>query len=113
ERTIWLGSRNICVPRILDQFHRDGFAAVLMGAVTGIPADRADAIRHIPRIAEAFRRLHGVPAEECPFDEAPGVRLARARRSGEDAAQSFLHAYGLAELDERKLWFFRDLYELF
>ncbi len=79
ERTIWLGSRNICVPRIIDEFHLDDFAAVITSALPGITGDQQQAIQHLPLLAKAFRELHSLPVDECPFDETTRVRLARAR----------------------------------
>ncbi len=83
ERTIWLGSRSIRVPRIVHAFYCEDFAAVMMSALPGTAADEETAIRHIPSLARAFRRLHGLPVDECPFDETFQVRLDRARRSVE------------------------------
>jgi aminoglycoside phosphotransferase len=199
ERTIWLRSRSIRVPRIVHAFYCEDFAAVMMSALPGTAADEETAIRHIPSLARAFRRLHALPVDECPFDETFQVRLDRARRSveagqidagdffarnasltpmqlyarlenalprapedlvvvhgdawlsnliigpdgeigfvdcgrsgrgdryvdlavlfdsfaellGEEAATTFMLAYGIREPDSKKLGFFRDLYELF
>jgi aminoglycoside 3'-phosphotransferase II len=198
ERTAWLHAQDICVPRIFRTFDRDDFAAVLMSDLGGTSGEEA-AVRRIPAIARAFRQLHALPVEQCPFDETLDVRLGRARRSveaggieagdfyarnahrtpaqlyarlaqerppgpedlviihgdawlsnviigrdgkicfldcgrsgrgdryvdlavlfdsfaelfGEEAARAFLREYGISEPDEKKLGFFRDLYELF
>jgi aminoglycoside 3'-phosphotransferase II len=85
-RTAWLGAQGISVPRILDRWFGEDVAAVRMSAVPGTPADQTDAVRHVARIAAAFRRLHRLPAEQCPFDETPKIRLARARAMVEAGA---------------------------
>jgi aminoglycoside phosphotransferase len=82
ERTLWLGAQNICVPRIFRAFDRDAFAAVLMSDLPGTSGEEA-AVRHIPALARAFRQLHSLPVDPCPFDETLNVRLERARRSVE------------------------------
>jgi aminoglycoside phosphotransferase len=82
ERTTWLHARGICVPRMFRTFDRDDFAAVLMSDLAGTSGEEA-AVRHIPAIARAFRQLHSLPVDECPFDETLQVRLDRARRSVE------------------------------
>jgi aminoglycoside phosphotransferase len=79
ERTAWLHAQGICVPRIFRTFDREDFAAVLMSDLAGTRGEEA-AVRHIPAIARAFRHLHGLPVEQCPFDETLNVRLDRARR---------------------------------
>jgi aminoglycoside 3'-phosphotransferase II len=82
ERTAWLHAQGVCVPRILRTFGRDDFAAVLMSDLAGTSGEEA-AVRPIPAIARAFRQLHSLPVEQCPFDETLNVRLDRARRSVE------------------------------
>src|SRR5437763_7945195 len=165
ERTIWLGSRKIRVPRILGEFYRDGFAAVRMSALPGIPADQADAAKSVPLLAGAIdarnfaaRNVGVTPAQlyarldkEIPLEDdfvvvhgdpwlsnilidpsgdVGFVDCGRSGRSdrytdlailfesltelfGEAAANAFLRAYGIEGLDRGRLWFFRDLYELF
>jgi aminoglycoside 3'-phosphotransferase-2 len=80
ERTRWLAQRGQRVPAILCTDDGLGHAAMLMEAVSGVPAD----VSPLPplRLAEALARglaaLHALPAAQCPFDESLAVRFARA-----------------------------------
>jgi aminoglycoside 3'-phosphotransferase-2 len=82
ERTAWLDSRGIRVPRTLREHDEAGSFAVLMSAVPGAsPGDGAqDPSQVVPRLAAALAALHRLPAESCPFDETLAVRLARAQQ---------------------------------
>jgi aminoglycoside 3'-phosphotransferase II len=84
-RTEWLSSRHIRVPELLMTTCTDDVTACLMTAVPGrhltpgppgrFGFDVAVAVRVIGR---GLARLHDVPLADCPFDEMPRTRLARA-----------------------------------
>jgi aminoglycoside 3'-phosphotransferase II len=82
-RTGWLGAQGIRVPAILREFDNGARAAMIARAVPGVPPDEASlpARSLVASLAEAFARLHAIPADACPFDESTIVRLARARTS--------------------------------
>ncbi len=199
-RTAWLSSRHVRVPELLMTACTDAVTAILMTAVPGrrlLPgtAELPAAVRAMGR---GLARLHALPAADCPFDEMPRTRLARARQDidrnlidpgqfddrnagvtpdmlyrrlagavpaegdvvvvhgdaavdnmligpdgeigfidcgaagrsdryldlavaedslrsdfGQDAAETFISAYGIRNWDHRKAAFFRDLYEFF
>ena len=81
ERTKWLAARGIMVPRFVRLCEDGLLAAVLMTALPGRHPQHA----HIPlpelirQLAEGLRKLHSIPASDCPFDETVRARLARAR----------------------------------
>jgi aminoglycoside phosphotransferase len=56
-------------------------SAVLMTAVPGrhLTPGAADPAAMVRTIGRGLARLHALPAAECPFDEMPRTRLARAR----------------------------------
>jgi aminoglycoside 3'-phosphotransferase II len=84
-RSEWLSSRHIRVPEFLMKACTDKVTACLMTTVPGwhlmskppCPAafDPAAAVRVIGR---GLARLHRLPVADCPFDEMPRTRLARA-----------------------------------
>ena len=84
-RTAWLSSRGVRVPQFVMTAATATVTAGLMTAVPGrTPAHGGwsreqitDAARTIGR---GLARLHAVPAADCPFDEMPQTRLAKARR---------------------------------
>jgi aminoglycoside 3'-phosphotransferase-2 len=83
ERTQWLASVGIRVPKIAERFAGANVFAFMMTAVKGKPAEDAIAPDHgtrtVAAIAGALAALHRLPAAACPFDERLRVRLARAR----------------------------------
>jgi aminoglycoside 3'-phosphotransferase-2 len=89
ERTDWLASQGIRVPRILERFTGDEVVVVAMTALGGQTAEhlgQADWRPPVAAIARGFARLHSLAPATCPFDETLDIRLARARelvRSGE------------------------------
>jgi aminoglycoside 3'-phosphotransferase II len=85
-RTEWLSSHHIRVPKFLMKACTEDVTACLMTAVPGwhlitspppCPAalDLPAAMRVI---GHGLARLHNVPVADCPFDEMPRTRLARA-----------------------------------
>jgi len=80
ERTKWLAARGIMVPRFVRLCEDGLLAAGLMTALPGRHPQHA----HIPlpelvrQLAQGLRKLHSIPAHDCPFDETVGARLARA-----------------------------------
>jgi aminoglycoside 3'-phosphotransferase II len=94
ERTEWLASAGIRVPKVLAQFGSPPAFAVAMAALEGQSATctGGDNWRPVVRaIAHALATIHALPVNSCPFDESLSVRLARAHdlvRKGEiDSAQ--------------------------
>ncbi|MEV5597410.1 APH(3'') family aminoglycoside O-phosphotransferase [Streptomyces sp. NPDC052496] len=82
DRVDWLGRQEVPCPRVLDwRVTADG-AAMVTTAVEGVPADRvpASALRAAwEPIADAVRRLHGLPAPQCPYTRDLGRLFAVAR----------------------------------
>lgn len=70
DRVDWFGASGIGGPEILD-WHADATGACLVtSTVRGVPANSvpADALRRAwPSVVEGVRRLHALPAKECPF----------------------------------------------
>lgn len=81
ERTKWLATRGIMVPRFLRLCEDGLLAAGLMTALPGChPQDARMPLPELMRqLAEGLRKLHSIPARDCPFYETVGTRLARAR----------------------------------
>lgn len=82
ERTEWLASAGINVPRILERFIEEKVVAVAMTALGGRTAEhieRSDWRSPVTAIAQAFAHLHSLALATCPFDERLDIRLARAR----------------------------------
>jgi aminoglycoside 3'-phosphotransferase II len=79
-RTGWLGAQGIRVPAILRAFDNGTLVAMIARAMPGVPPDEAvlPARSLVTSLADAFARLHAIPASTCPFDESTAVRLARA-----------------------------------
>jgi len=95
ERTAWLASVGVCVPDIVARLIEKDVVAALMTDLGPQTAEQIDAGNwHVPvqAIGYAFRHLHGLRVESCPFDEGLDVRLARAAeavRSGTVDAADF------------------------
>jgi aminoglycoside 3'-phosphotransferase-2 len=94
ERTEWLASAGIRVPKVLLRFDRTAAFAVTMAALDGQSAacTGAENWRPVVRaIAYAFAAIHALPVNACPFDETLSLRLARAhdlvRRGEIDSSQ--------------------------
>jgi aminoglycoside 3'-phosphotransferase-2 len=89
ERTKWLSSVGIHVPKIAAHFADKGITAVMISSLGDQTAEqiRSDDWRTtLSLIASAFAKLHSLPVENCPFNHTLRVRLARARelvRSGD------------------------------
>ena len=81
ERTKWLAAHGIMVPRFVRLWADGLLAAGLMTALPGRHPQHA----HVPlpdrmrQLAGGLRKLHSIPARDCPFEETVGARLARAR----------------------------------
>lgn len=78
----WLAGK-LPVPRVLDTVVQDGFRWTVM---TRIPGEmswaeryRADPHRLTRVLAEAMKRLWTVDISDCPVDQSPAAKLARAR----------------------------------
>lgn len=80
-RTGWLAAHHVRVPQFLKTTCADGITAVLMTAVPGVhlTPGAADLPARVHAIGRGLARLHALPAADCPFDEMPRSRLARAR----------------------------------
>jgi aminoglycoside 3'-phosphotransferase II len=95
ERTQWLASAGIRVPKVLAQFGGPAAFAVTMAALDGRCAASAGAEHWRPvvkAIAHAVAAIHALPVNACPFDETLNVRLARAHdliRKGEIDSSHF------------------------
>ena len=81
ERTAWLGECGVRVPRVLRAHATARQAAVILGAMPGLPPQACGRPTGevVAGIARTFAALHALSAEACPFDETIEVRLARAR----------------------------------
>ncbi len=92
-RTEWLASHHMRVPEFLRKVCTDDFTAVLMTAVPGrhLAPSAGDLPGWVRAIGRGLARLHALPAADCPFDEMPRTRFARAReaidRNEVDASQ--------------------------
>lgn len=82
-RTEWLSSHHVCVPEFLMTAFTDDVTAVLMTAVPGrhLTPGAGDLHARVCAIGRGLARLHALPAADCPFDEMPRTRLARARQA--------------------------------
>jgi aminoglycoside phosphotransferase len=83
-RTEWLAAHHVRVPEFLMKAATDTVTAVLMTAVGGrhlTPSRRAQGDRPsmVRALGRGLARLHALRAADCPFDEMPHTRLARAR----------------------------------
>ncbi|MEE1740322.1 APH(3'') family aminoglycoside O-phosphotransferase [Streptomyces sp. BE147] len=82
DRVAWLSRQGVPGPRVLDwRVTADG-ARLVTSAVVGVPADRVPApeLRAAwGSIADAVRRLHGLPLRRCPFTRDLARMMARAR----------------------------------
>jgi aminoglycoside 3'-phosphotransferase II len=93
-RTEWLASRHVRVPEFLMKTCTGDVTAVLMAAVPGrhLAPGAIDPPAMVRAIGRGLARLHALPAADCPFDEMPRARLARARQAidrGEVDASGF------------------------
>jgi len=81
ERTSWLRSQGINVPEVLDALTDGKITALLMSAMSGVPADEriGTPSETIGLVGCAIAQLHAVPVEFCPFDERLNVRLTKAK----------------------------------
>jgi streptomycin 3"-kinase len=82
DRIDWLSSTGVPGAVVLDWHATDAGACLVTRAVPGVPADRLDprALRSAwPSVGEAVRALHGLPAEQCPFDRRLASVLPAAR----------------------------------
>jgi aminoglycoside 3'-phosphotransferase II len=103
ERTQWLASAGIRVPRVLLQSRTTAAFAVTMAALDGQSAASigTESWRAVVRaISHAFAAIHALPVNSCPFDETVNVRLARAHdhilRGEIDSSQFDMRNAGLA-----------------
>lgn len=106
ERTEWLASAGIRVPKMLSRFGSAAAFAATMTALDGRCAASTGGENWRPvvrAIAQAFAAIHALPVNSCPFDETLNVRLARAHelvRKGEiDGSQFDARNAGVAPED--------------
>jgi aminoglycoside phosphotransferase len=80
-RTEWLSSHHVRVPQFLMKACSDDVTAVLMTAIPGrhLTPGSGDLPARVHTIGRGLARLHALPTADCPFDETPRARLARAR----------------------------------
>jgi aminoglycoside 3'-phosphotransferase-2 len=81
-RLRWMRQRGLPCPEVLEAATENGRHWLLMTAVAG--RDLASATDLTPAqavqiIAQALRRLHAVPWQECPFDHRPAQRVEHAQ----------------------------------
>lgn len=83
DRIDWLSTQDVPGPRVLDwRVGADGAAALVTSTVVGVPADRVSAaLLHAAwePIADAVRRLHDLPPQQCPFTRDLTQMFAAAR----------------------------------
>ncbi|MFD8287780.1 APH(3'') family aminoglycoside O-phosphotransferase [Streptomyces lavendulae] len=82
DRIVWLSTRAVPGPAVLDWFDTDEGACLVTSAVRGVPADQVSAedLRGSwDRIADAVRRLHEVPVSQCPFHRDLDTMVTLAR----------------------------------
>ncbi|MET9297091.1 APH(3'') family aminoglycoside O-phosphotransferase [Streptomyces sp. NPDC003077] len=83
DRVDWLATQGVPGPRVLDwRVSDDAGAGLVTSAVVGVPADRVPASTLQAAwgaIAEAVRRLHELPAQQCPFARDLTRMFATAR----------------------------------
>jgi aminoglycoside 3'-phosphotransferase-2 len=81
DRTQWLTSVGVRVPRIVARFADNDLVALMMTSLGDRTAEdiaAADWKPTVTAIARTLARLHAVPVRTCPFDETLEVRLGRA-----------------------------------
>ncbi|MGP3962237.1 APH(3'') family aminoglycoside O-phosphotransferase [Nonomuraea sp. 3N208] len=82
DRVDWLSTQGIPGPRVLDWRVTAAGACMVTSAVVGVPADRVPAPQLQAAwdpIADAVRRLHDLPARQCPFTRELAQMFATAR----------------------------------
>ncbi|MBE1469386.1 APH(3'') family aminoglycoside O-phosphotransferase [Kibdelosporangium phytohabitans] len=70
DRVAWLATTGVPGPSVLDWITGTAGACLVTSAVHGVSAERvsAEELRQAwPSITEATRRLHALPARDCPF----------------------------------------------
>jgi aminoglycoside 3'-phosphotransferase-2 len=79
-RTRWLAHHGIDVPDVMRVHEERGHTALLMAAVPGVAADAGGLppLFVAEALARGFKALHALDGADCPFDETPATRLARA-----------------------------------
>jgi streptomycin 3"-kinase len=86
RRIEWLAGTGIPGPAVVDWSTSDGGARLVMTAVPGIPASELDSgtlLRAWPALVSMLRRLHELPAADCPFER----RLGTMFRIAEDVVR--------------------------
>lgn len=71
DRMEWASSYDIATARVLDWTADNHWACLVTSAVPGVSSDRLSSSQlweAWPSITSAVRRLHEVPAENCPFN---------------------------------------------
>jgi streptomycin 3"-kinase len=86
RRIEWLAGTGIPGPSVVDWSASDGGARLVMTAVPGVPASElgsARLLRAWPGLLGVLRRLHELPAADCPFERT----LATMFRIAEDVVR--------------------------
>jgi streptomycin 3"-kinase len=87
RRIEWLAGTGVPGPSVVDwSITAQGGAELVMTAVPGVPASELDSgtlLRAWPELVGMLRRLHELPAPDCPFER----RLARMFRIAEDVVR--------------------------
>ena len=85
----WLDGK-IPAPRILESLVREGFRWTLMTRISGemscADAYRTDPHRLVRVLASALKSLWDIDSSDCPVDQSPAAKLARARKIVEAGA---------------------------
>ena len=85
----WLDGR-VSAPRVLESLVRDGYRWTLMTRISGemscADAYRTDPHRLVRVLAEAMQKLWTIDISDCPVDQSPAAKLARARKIVEAGA---------------------------
>src|SRR5919205_600199 len=81
QRLEWLRDR-LPVPRVVAFADEPAASYLLMTALPGVdatdPAQLANLERLVRLLAQGLRRVHALPAEDCPFDHRLDAEIARA-----------------------------------
>jgi streptomycin 3"-kinase len=81
DRLDWASGRDIATARVLDWASNREWACLLTSAVAGVSADRLSASElweAWPSITTTLRRLHALPAGDCPFSRGLSEMFAMA-----------------------------------
>ena len=78
DRVAWLAATDVPCPEYVDWHESAEGACLVTGAVDGVPASEVS-VGAVPRViasmSDVFRRLHGLPTSDCPFDRRLRVTM--------------------------------------